>query len=88
MSKGLKRSQVVKKIKQIAQKWENSKIDTNCADTILIALESMGIICPPECVVARAKTIGSKKTQPVYGMAWAPEKKTKVPVKYFVPLKK
>lgn len=83
-SKGLKRSQVVNKIKQVAQKWENSKIDKNCASTILSELEKMGIICPPERVVAKAKTPGQKGIKPVYGMEWSPEKKTKVPTKYFI----
>lgn len=85
MKKGLKRSQVVAKIKRVAQKWENSKIDTNCASTILKSLEDLGIICPPERVVSKAKTPGSNKTKPVYGMEWEPEKPTKIPVKYFVP---
>lgn len=84
-NKGLKRSQVVNKIQKIAQKWVDSKIDKNCADSILTALEKMGVICPPERIVALAKTPGKKGSRPVFGMEWAPEKETKVPVGYFVP---
>ena len=84
----MKRSQAVKKIKAVLQTWENCKLDTKCASTVLAELEKMGLICPPETVVAKAKVPGKKGLVPVYGMAWEPERKQKIPIKHFQPLKK
>lgn len=80
----MKRSQAVKMIKKTLQKWENSKLDTNCAKEVLSVLEEAGLICPPEVVVARVKVPNEKKTKPLYGMEWEPEKKTKLPVKVMI----
>lgn len=44
------RKSVIKKIVEILEPWESSKLDKNCADEIFTALEDLGIIYFPRKV--------------------------------------